>query len=343
MKNKKSIYHYLRLFKNTNIAYNKFGITSLSQKKGLFKDLKRAYFDYGWEPYEYFQFEFFNKSVDEIKSYIPTKEHIKMVYFFNTEEDIKFLQNKYKTYTRYKDFFKRQVAYITKRNADVLTSMLKSHDRLILKPVDGTFGEGVRVINCKDYVDNHFLLFQEYPSGDFLVEELIDQLDDLARLHPASVNTIRIYSICYGSEVVVFHPWLRIGKGGSVIDNASAGGIGAALDFNTGEIISAGDKFGHRYETHPDTNIQLIGFKVPQWENLIYTVKRLALVNNNLHYVGWDMALSKDGWVLVEGNPRAQIGFQIMEKRGFRADLNSFLDKFGIKDKYYTYLRVSDD
>ena len=218
MKNKKSIYHYLRLFKNTNIAYNKFGITSLSQKKGLFKDLKRAYFDYGWEPYEYFQFEFFNKSVDEIKSYIPTKEHIKMVYFFNTEEDIKFLQNKYKTYTRYKDFFKRQVAYITKRNADVLTSMLKSHDRLILKPVDGTFGEGVRVINCKDYVDNHFLLFQEYPSGDFLVEELIDQLDDLARLHPASVNTIRIYSICYGSEVVVFHPWLRIGKGGSVLE-----------------------------------------------------------------------------------------------------------------------------
>ena len=342
MKNKKNIYNYLRFFKNINIAYKKFGITSLSQKIELFKDLKHAYFAYGWEPYEYFQFDFQNKSVDEILSYIPTKEHLEMVYFFNTEEDIKFLQDKWKTYTRYKDFFKRQVVFITNRKADELTSMLKSHIRLILKPVDGTFGKGVRIISCKDYVDNNVSIFQEYPSG-VLVEELIDQHDDLAKLHPASVNTIRIYTICYGSEVVVFHPWLRIGKGGSVIDNASSGGIGAALDFSTGEIISVGDKSGHRYVTHPDTNIQLIGFKVPQWENLIDTVKRLALVNNNLHYAGWDMALSKDGWVLVEGNPRAQIGFQIMEQRGFRSDLDSILDKFGIKDKYYTYLRRNND
>ncbi len=88
-----------------------------------------------------------------------------MVYFFNTKEDIKFLQDKYKTYTRYKDFYKRQVSFITKRNTDVLTSMLNSHDRLILKPVDGTFGNGVRVINCKDYVDNSLCYFKNILLG----------------------------------------------------------------------------------------------------------------------------------------------------------------------------------
>lgn len=338
MQNQRNLKQYLRFLKHSHAAFRKFGVTSFQQKIKVFPKIRKAYFDYAWEPFEYYQFNFEGKSKEEIESYVATKEHIKMVYFFNPTNEITFLQDKWKTYTRYKDFFKREVLFVTESTIDSWKQFISSHESIILKPVDGTFGQGVRIIKCSDYINNPERIIEEYPSG-VLAEELILQHDEFSKLHPESVNTIRIYSICYGNDVVVFHPWLRIGKGKSVIDNASAGGIGAALDGSTGRIISAGDKSGHRYESHPDTHVPLIDYKIPYYEELIETVKRLALVNNKLHYAGWDMALSKDGWELVEGNPRAQIGFQIMEQHGFRDDLNTFLERFGVKEDYYKYIK----
>lgn len=338
MKNNRNVKQYLRFLKHAHSAFGKFKVTSVPQRIRLMPRLCQAYFNYAWEPGDYFNFRYEDKTKEERESFIATKEHMRMVYFFNSKSEIVFLQDKWKTYSRYKDFFKREVLLVTKNDMGSWIRILSSHERLMLKPVDGTFGQGIKIISCKDYVDNPGAIFDEFPFG-VLAEELINQHEDLSKLHPESVNTIRIYSICYGNEVVVFHPWLRIGKGGSIIDNASAGGIGAALDRNTGCIVSVGDKSGHRFEIHPDTHEKLVGYKLPLWDELIDTVKRLALVNNNLHYAGWDMALSKDGWVLVEGNPRAQIGFQIMEKRGFRDDLNAFLDRFGLKEEYYNHIK----
>ena len=30
----------------------------------------------------------------------------------------------------------------------------------------------------------------------------------------------------------------------------------------------------------------------------------------DVHYVGWDLALTDDGWVMIEGNEDGQFGFQ---------------------------------
>ena len=47
----------------------------------------------------------------------------------------------------------------------------------------------------------------------------------MAVLHKESVNTLRIHTICFDGDVTVFHPYIRIGRGKSVVDNAGSGGV----------------------------------------------------------------------------------------------------------------------
>lgn len=342
MNNRKTLRNRLRLLKNTKSAYRKFGVTSIKAKIRCFLPIRRLYYELGWEPYEYFQFEAEGKTSEELNSYICKKEHGFMVRFFNKQDDIAFLQDKWKTYGRYGQFFHRQVLWSLNESNESLQSFFESHDRVILKPVDGTFGIGVKVVQCSDYSQQIQKLYDEYPNG-VLIEELIQQDNVIGDMHKESVNTIRIYSITDGDEVVVFHPWLRIGRGHNVIDNASAGGVGAAIDFETGIIQTARDKRGHTFDRHPDTDQTIIGVQIPQWNELKEMVREMALVNPQLHYVGWDVALSTDGWVLVEGNPRAQIGFQIMERKGFRSHLESILTLFNLKEDYYKSMSLVTD
>lgn len=338
MRIKKKFRNYIVLYKHAYDACKIFSKQSIFQNFKYFKFIKQAYFDYAWDPKEFFQFGYLGKNDKEKNSFVSAKEHIKLVYFFNDKTEIDFLQNKWLTYTRYKKFFKRDVILAERNNKVKVKEFLNKHDRVIIKPVDGTFGQGIKIIKSSEYIEKIDDLLRTYPSG-LIIEELINQHEKMATLHPESVNTIRIYSVCYGDKVIVYKPWLRIGRGKSVIDNASAGGIGAIVNYDNGEIIATADKFGgENYQVHPDTKVPLIGFVIPYWEKLIETVKCMAMVNPSLHYAGWDMALSDKGWVLVEGNPRAQIGFQIFEQKGFRNQLDSILDYFGQKDRYYEYL-----
>lgn len=61
-------------------------------------------------------------------------------------------------------------------------------------------------------------------TGGGIVEQLIVQSDELASFNIDSVNTLRINTINYENEVDVLWPCLRMGRKGSVVDNAGMGG-----------------------------------------------------------------------------------------------------------------------
>ena len=53
--------------------------------------------------------------------------------------------------------------------------------------------------------------------------------------------------------------------------------------------------------------------------------KELAGVIGTNHYVGWDLALTDKGWVMVEGNPRGQFIMQIATRKGIKAELEQYI------------------
>ncbi len=107
-------------------------------------------------------------------------------------------------------------------------------------------------------------------------------------------------------------------------DNAGAGGIIATLDEN-GKIKAAADENGISYTRMDDLGLDIIGWQVPCWKEAVEFVKQLAMVIPSNRYTGWDIALTENGWCMVEGNSRAEFLWQKSDRKGFRHEINGIL------------------
>lgn len=162
------------------------------------------------------------------------------------------------------------------------------------------------------------------------MEELISQDDRLGRIHPQSVNTVRVPTIRLNDRTILFHPFFRVGRGESVVDNAGSGGIICALDSKTGTVIAAADEHGNKFTVHPDTKEKLIGFEIPEWDKAVEFVEALVKVVPSNRYTGWDIALTNEGWILIEANARGQWVAQIPLQQGFRKEYMQYMQELNL-------------
>jgi hypothetical protein len=176
------------------------------------------------------------------------------------------------------------------------------------KLINGSLGVGARRIpgpmpladaECRELQDT-------IASRDLLFQEEIEQHQAVSTLNPACINTIRIDTFKpRNGEAEIVSALIRIGVGQNVVDNIAAGGIFVGVDLSSGRLkergvrnLKTGGKF---YEGHPDTGTVFNGFQLPFWSD----VKSLALAASNLipaALMGWDVALSSRGPVLLEAN-----------------------------------------
>ena len=94
--------------------------------------------------------------------------------------------------------------------------------------------------------------------------------------------------------------------GTSAADNFDAGGIAAPIDVETGRLGRAVRKRGTAslvaVDAHPDTGAVIAGRELPQWRTVRAVTCRAHALLPSLGFVGWDVAITPDGPVLVEGN-----------------------------------------
>ncbi len=94
--------------------------------------------------------------------------------------------------------------------------------------------------------------------------------------------------------------------------------MGVLVDLETGELIGdAIDKALNHYKEHPKTKVKFAGFKIPNWEIVKKTVLEASKVNQNIHVVGWDVAITSKGCTFIEGNRRPGFDLvQVLSERG---------------------------
>lgn len=150
-------------------------------------------------------------------------------------------------------------------------------------------------------------------SGEkYIVEEAIVQTSELAEFAPSSVNTMRIVTIIDDSgNIHIANCLFRIGNGKD-IDNFSSGGMVARVDIKSGIIMqSAIDGLGRNFLIHPLSGKQIIGFRIPHWNEYISFAAELAKKIKRMRYVGWDIVRKKDGTMcVIEGNKDAGLDIQ---------------------------------
>jgi hypothetical protein len=321
---------YQKKKKNAPIILKRFmGEVPDDRKQELLRKMRHAMICYRWNFEEFFLFGYENLSKEEIASFAPEFDKNIFCAKVNDEADSSVFYYKWNTYSRFKKYYRRDVVQV--RSLEDLQSkdflaFIDRHHRFILKPESKSCGRGIRIINTVSVEDAKQKLEAVYRKGDtrFVLEELVVQSEEMARLHPESVNTVRFPTFRLDDRVHVFPPYLRMGQGSSFVDNAGSGGVFGLVSLETGRVYAACDEMGNTYEVHPNTKEKIIGFVVPRWEEAIALAKELITVVPTVRWVGWDLALTDDGWVLIEGNERAQFVFQIPDRKGCRKEVDSF-------------------
>lgn len=299
------------------------------EKKGLKKNtIKDVYFSMIYNKIshtEYFLYNFYKLNKTGRKEYIGKNERHEILDSFENKNSRYFMKDKYATYEKFKKYYKRDIVMIKDReDHDLYESFYKKHKNFIAKPYNSNSGQGVLKIS-KDYEK----YWNEYISnGDYVLEEYIIESDELLSFHPNSVNTVRFATFNKNKKIYNGFAFLRIGQGESVVDNLGAGGISAAIDLETGIITSTGkDEKLNEYIIHPDTKKQIIGFKIPKWNELLKIVNEVAEMIPDYPYISWDFALTSKGWVLIEANGCGVFDGIQMHEIGLRDKVDFFLNK----------------
>jgi len=280
-------------------------------------------------PYdEYFLFGFDSANDSERRSFVTDIERVDVANSLNLSKNDPIFYDKGLTYEIFGEYYGRDVLRLKSYDdKDAFLKFIFAHPKFICKPIDGGCGVGIKIIDISLEESEELLfekLIREY-KGKCIIEELIIQADELKALHESSVNTVRVPSIRFDNRVEIVHPFLRVGKGGNITDNAGSGGIICALDSHTGTVIATADEFGNKYDVHPDTNQALLGFKIPRWEEAVELVNKLAQIVPDNRYCSWDLALTENGWIMVEVNAKGQFVWQYATKVGFREEMNEML------------------
>ena len=250
--------------------------------------------------YDYQEFEFYNLNRAERETYLTRGKNNEIVRLFNDKNYFHSFENKVEFNKIFSKFLKRDWMFLS-NNVDEFVMFFKSHNNIIVKPIDSTGGNGVEKYTYTNEVDAHTLYNKLIENNQLLIEEYINQHPDMTTLYDASVNTLRLFTFYKDGQVYFLQAILKIGNGG-VIDNFSGGGMYTYVDENGTVFVEAIDKNDNVYYTHPISHTQIVGFKVPLFQEAIELVKECAKVIPEVAYVGWDVAISKDGPVLVEGN-----------------------------------------
>lgn len=302
-------------------------------RRKLEKEITRCFLKYGITPRDYFLFGFdsVNTSDELRESFVTDWDKDETLIKMDGWQKYLELSDKYAFFQKAKQFYGREL-FVFDGNTDKedFTSFATGVIDLFIKPNGGSYGSGAFIAECHDN-DSANLLFKvlQEKGGFWILEERIVQDQGMAQWNPSSVNTIRFTSILTDKGFHSLTPVLRTGRKGKIVDNGGSGGILANVDLETGTIYTDGiDEAGRTYTSHPDSNIPFKGTTIPHWSELLKTVELAhTTVAANHKYIGWDFALSKGKWIVIEGN--------------WGQFLNQYCDKVGRKEEFLEYMSGS--
>lgn len=178
---------------------------------------------------------------------------------------------------------------------------LRGKDRFIVKPsIESGRGRDVKMVTDGNLVES---TLKEYESN-YIMQEVVTQHPEMAKLNPTSLNTCRLYTYrrVGTSEYILLGGAVRFGGKGAFRDNACTGGGFCKID-NDGCIA---DEI-HNYRRFGWGSLKaekgLERLFVPNYDKVIETAIRLHKTIPYMDLIGWDIAVDRDGEpVLIELN-----------------------------------------
>lgn len=172
---------------------------------------------------------------------------------------------------------------------------------VILKPnLDSWGGNAIEFIDSSEEL--HIKIKEK---KNVVVQEKIQQHQHQGRLHPLSLNTVRVYlyKSVKDNRTHIVNIAQRMGNGGS-LDNVASGGL-ISLVNEAGRMHGyALDRYGQKYETHPVTGLPFIQ-SLPEFGKMKNLAVDVASKLFQLRVVGLDLCYDSSGtWRVIEVNTK---------------------------------------
>lgn len=222
----------------------------------------------------------------------------------------------------------------TEHDIKKFSSIVESHDDFVIKPAQGSGGDGIMVISGKfdstrfKTVSGKLLTLSEI---EYQLSNIITGLYSLGgsrdsalieyRVKPDSifnqisfegVPDIRIIVLMGFPIMAMLRLPTRQSNGKA---NLHQGAIGVGIDLATGKTLH-GSWFNEKITHHPDTGNEVNNIKLPEWDKFILLASQCyELVD--LGYIGVDLVLDeKKGPLILELNARPGLNIQIANNVG---------------------------
>lgn len=253
----------------------------------------------GFQDYQDWDFALLTRSERATFMTHPKSNHIAVRY--NDRAHRQHFADKAGFNTAFSDMIGREWLDLRVADDDEVGAFLRRHPVAILKPADSLGGHDVEKVVAASIPDVARFAAEARERRQFMLEEFLTQHDEMGRLNPSSVNTLRLVTFVKDGRAHVLARVLKIGNGGDV-DNFSDGGMYTMLDEDGRALCPAFDGADEVFDVHPASGVRITGFDVPLFAEAVELVSQAAGRIPEIPYVGWDVAITPQRPVLIEGN-----------------------------------------
>lgn len=303
---KKSTKRILKKIKSLN--YKKMNkiveiISKENKKSKLYIkfDIFINFLKYGCGYTDYYRGNFINLTKKEKQTFATAKNFYKVLHYLNNYDYVSIFHDKLIFNKFFSEYLKRDYINLRKESFEKYEQFLEEKDVVFAKDALGEGGHGITKIITKEVKNKKELYEELIKNKQFLIEEEIIQSKELNEINPKVVNSFRVVTLVKDGKAYILNNALRVNQFDSEI-------IGCTNDLyfsfsEDGKIDSKViDDYGNIYKRHPLTNKEFNKVVVKDVKKAFEMCKKAALEVPQVRYVGWDVAFSDKGPVIVEGN-----------------------------------------
>jgi len=248
----------------------------------------------------------------------------------------------------FRDQVGRPAKFLLRSEVELREFLTKNeHYPLFCKPISGHQSIGTASLERYD-VENHSLIstvghaipfdtfigfVKAHSASGYLFQARVRPHAKVREICGDRLATIRLITIVSDGAPKLLHACWKIPAGINFADNYwRTGNLLAQIDLGSGQVLRVirGTSNGFEEITHhPDTNAQITGTSVPNWQEITSLALEGAKAFEQIPLAGWDIAPVDAGAVIVEINEMPDFKLhQLAERRGvLDDDLAEFIEE----------------
>lgn len=271
--------------------------------------MKKCDILYGIDSEHYWLFGCWKCNDQELSEFATIDTSTKLSAKFNKPEK-KILLDKVEFDKVFSEFIARKHWANRDTTFEEFEKFLSGLTYIFCKPTDSSCGRGASKIAVPQSLEDKQALFTQLMAREkMIVEDCIVQHEEMSRLNPSCVNTVRMISVLENDVCHKVFACMKVGNQGIVDNLISGGGMIVGVDVETGKVITDGLDLQERvFENHPVTGVKIKGFQIPNWNAVLDVVDKAMRVLPGVNYVGWDVVVTQEGAAIIEGNSRPDLG-----------------------------------